>query len=114
MNTPLPEVCTTNARQQAQQGALFVDVREALDTQALMLDVPEVHYLPMSELASRWQELPRDRDLVIVCQDGRTSAQAAQWLQAQGVERVSPMHGGVLLWLQKGYPVTGRRFQPKE
>lgn len=111
MEHSTPDICTTNARLQAQAGAVWlVDVREAADAAALALDVPGVINLPWSQLAQRWQELPRDRPWVLVCLDGRQSAAALAFLQAQGAQQVSAMHGGMLLWLQKGYPVRGKRF----
>jgi len=111
MSTKFSEICTTNARAQSQLGALFVDVRELQDAAALAFDAPEVVNLPLSQLAQRWQELPKDRELVTVCQNGDKSAQASAFLNAQGLKNVQPMRGGILLWMQKGYPVRGKRFE---
>lgn len=111
MNTRIPEICTTNAREQAQLGAVFVDVREQGDVQALAFDAPEVLNLPLRQVPLRWHELPSDRELVLVCQDGSRSAEASQLLCARGFQHVSPMRGGILLWMQKGYPVKGKRFE---
>jgi len=66
MDTRLPDICTTNAREQSRTGALFVDVREPDDVDALAFDAPEVVNLPLSQIAQRWQELPKDRELVTV------------------------------------------------
>jgi rhodanese-related sulfurtransferase len=48
----------------------------------------------------------------MVCQNGDKSAQASTFLQARGLKNVQPMRGGILLWMQKGYPVRGKRFNP--
>lgn len=104
------EICTTNVHQHAQAGALLVDVREHRDSQALAFDAPEVIHIPLSELEQRWQELPQSRELVLVCQNGDKSRLASQFLQSKGFLDVSPMRGGILLWMQKGYPVIGKRF----
>lgn len=37
---------------------------------------------------------------------------AAQFLQVHEFTQVSPMRGGILLWMQKGYPVIGQRCNP--
>ncbi|MDP2449620.1 MAG: rhodanese-like domain-containing protein [Polaromonas sp.] len=105
-----PEMCTSNVQQHAQAGALLVDVRERGDAQALAFDAPEVMHLPFSEMKSRWQELPEDRELLIVCYDGEKSVLVSQFLRTKGFANVSPMRGGILLWMQKGYPVIGKRF----
>lgn len=108
MNIHLSEICTTNVHQQT--GALLVDVRERRDAQALAFDVPELLQIPFSELEVRWQELPQARELVLVCQNGDTSRLASQFLRSKGLPDVSYMRGGILLWMQKGYPVIGKRF----
>ncbi|MBA3058779.1 MAG: rhodanese-like domain-containing protein [Gammaproteobacteria bacterium] len=112
MNNQSSEICTTYAKAQSQLGALFVDVREPQDVEALAFDAPEVINLPFSQLEERWQELPKDRELVMVCQNGAKSAQATAFLQKQGLKNANPMRGGLLLWMQKGYPVIGKRFNP--
>lgn len=112
MNTQDAEICTTNAHHQSGQGAVFVDLRGPHDMDTLAFDVPEVINLPFEELALRWQALPFDREWVLVCQNGSQSAQASQLLRDQGVKNVSYMRGGILLWMQKGYPVLGKRFAP--
>ncbi|WP_143434170.1 rhodanese-like domain-containing protein [Hydrogenophaga sp. H7] len=105
-------VCTTQARQQALSGeAWLVDVREAADSGPLALDLPGVICMPWSELPARWQELPADRELVTVCLDGRLSSETARFLRDRGLSRVTPMRGGLLLWMQKGYAVAGRRYE---
>lgn len=110
-STHLPiEVCTTQVRQQAQIGALLIDLRERHESAALAFDAPEILLFPFGELEHRWAELPRDRDLILVCQTGEKSVMAAEFLDQKGFIRASPMRGGVLLWMQKGYPVTGKRF----
>lgn len=111
MNEEQGLICTTNAYADALSGAVLLDVRDASDAQALTFDVSECIYLPFSELTRRWRELPTERNVLVVCQDGIRSAEAAQWLQRMGLTRVKPMRGGILLWMQKGYPVKGQRFE---
>lgn len=114
MNTQDAEICTTNALHQSGQGALFVDVRAPHDVATLAFDGPEVINLPYDRLALGWHALPRNREWVMVCQNGTKSAQASQFLRDQGVKNVSYMRGGILLWMQKGYPVLGKRFTTLE
>ncbi len=104
------EVCTTQVSQQAQTGAVLVDLRERQESAALAFDAPEVLCIPLNELERRWPELPRDRELVLVCQTGEKSVVASEFLRQKGFTRASPMRGGILLWMQKGYPVKGKRF----
>lgn len=68
-------------------GAQFVDVREPLDAQAPAFEAPEAVNLP-------FKQLPQDRELVLVCQNGDKSAQATGFVRAKGNVHVSPMCTG--------------------
>ena len=68
------------------QGAIVVDVRtpgewEEGHAEASLL-------LPLNELPSRFEELPKDKVLLMVCRSGGRSEQATQFLKAMGRERV--------------------------
>ena len=104
------EVCPTTTRRMAAEGALVVDVREPGEVRALAFGVPAIVNIPLSELERRWSELPRDRELVMVCQSGARSLKAAYFLQFHGYTQVSNMGGGILKWMQKGLPVIGQRI----
>lgn len=114
MTEDLEQICTTQTLAQVQAGAVLVDLRESVDAKALAFDVPGLIHLPMSQLRQRWRELPRDLELILACQTGEQSATASLFLRQQGHTRLSPMRGGILLWMQKGYPVQGRRFDPAD
>jgi rhodanese-related sulfurtransferase len=105
------EVCPTTTRRLANEGALLVDVREVNEVQALAFDVPNLVNIPLSELEVRWSELPKDRELVMVCQGGERSLKATYFLQYQGYTQVSNMSGGILKWMQKNFPVIGKRAE---
>jgi rhodanese-related sulfurtransferase len=105
---PAREVCPTTTRRLIGEGALLVDVRELAEVAQLAFDVPGVLLLlPLSELEQRFTELPRDRDLVLVCQVGERSLKATYFLMYQGYTRVANMEGGILKWARKGFPIKG-------
>lgn len=113
-NVDLPtarEVCPTTTRRLVSEGALLVDVRERAEIDRLAFDVPDIVALPMSELEQRFAELPRDRELVIVCQSGARSLKATYFLMYQGYTRVANMEGGIAKWSRKGFPVKGDTAQ---
>ena len=105
------EVCPTTTRRLIGEGALLVDVREQSEIEALAFDVPDLVVMPLSEFEQRYNELPRDRELVIVCQGGGRSLKATYFLMYQGYSRVSNMSGGMIKWASKGFPVIGQRFE---
>lgn len=106
------EVCPTTTRRLLTEGALMVDVREPNEVAALAFEVDSVVNIPLSQFEQRWAELPRDRELVLVCETGARSLKATYFLQYQGYERVANMGGGLLKWMTKGFPVIGSRFDP--
>ena len=80
------EVCPTTTRRLLAEGALLVDVRERSEIERLAFDVPEIVVMPLSEFEQRFAELPRDRQLVMVCQTGARSLKATYFLMYQGYE----------------------------
>jgi rhodanese-related sulfurtransferase len=93
-------------------GPLLVDVRERDEFTAMR--VPGVTLLPMSELGVRFGELPRDRQLLIMCAVGGRSQLAADYLLANGYPDVVNVVGGIVAWRAAGLPVIGGQPQPGE
>ena len=112
MNAPveLPrarEVCPTTTRRLLGEGALLVDVRELSEVAQAAFDTPGVLLLPLSELEKRFAELPRDRQLVLVCTVGERSLKATYFLMYHGYTQVANMEGGLMKWARKGFPIRG-------
>lgn len=98
------EVCPTTTLHMSRVGALLVDVRERDEIDGLAFDVPDLVVMPISEFERRCAELPRDRDLVMVCRVGERSLKATYYLMYQGYTN---MEGGIAKWARKGFPVKG-------
>ena len=106
----LPEarnVCPTTARRLIKEGALLVDVRERTEVARAAFDVPGLVQMPLSEFERRFDELPRDRPLVLACESGPRSLKATYYLMYQGFANAANMDGGLAKWTRKGFPVTG-------
>lgn len=101
------EVCPTSTQGLVRDGALLVDVREPAEVEVVAFDVPNIVNIPMSELEQRWSELPRDRQLVMVCQTGERSLKATYFLQFHGYENVANMSNGLEKWVRRGFPIKG-------
>ena len=85
-------------------GALLLDVREPDEWAAGHID-GAVH-IPMSGLVQRVDEVPKDRDVVVVCKVGARSAQVAAFLLQRGWSTVRNLDGGVVAWVQAGRPLV--------
>jgi adenylyltransferase/sulfurtransferase len=63
--------------------------------------IPGSILVPLPQLAQRFTELPKDRDMVVHCKSGMRSAKAIQFLRQQGFERLKNLKGGILAWADR-------------
>jgi rhodanese-related sulfurtransferase len=78
---------------------LLVDVREAWETE--ICSIAGSLHIPLATLPQRAGDLPKDRDVVLVCHHGGRSAQATMWLRSQGFDRAINLVGGVDAWARQ-------------
>ncbi len=93
--------------------AHVIDVRERGEFETVRLE-DGVTLVPMSEFAARWQELPRDRPLLIMCASGGRSAAATGHLLRNGYTDVANVAGGITDWQKAGLPVRSGPLAPGE
>ena len=105
--TLVKEICPTTTQQWLKNGALLVDVREKNETELLAFDVPNIINLPLSEFEERYSEIPKDKEVVMVCAIGSRSLRAAGFLVNHGYTNVVNMQHGMTRWVQKGFPTRG-------
>jgi rhodanese-related sulfurtransferase len=98
-----PEISVSEAYNKYQNGAYVVDVR----TQEEWNDfhAPNTTLIPLDQLPSRLNEIPRDREIVVVCRSGNRSQQGRAILLDAGFQQVTSMQGGLNEWRASGYPV---------
>ena len=83
--------------------AVILDVREPGElAQARIEGTLDI---PLGELVERVAEVPSDTTVYVLCHAGGRSAQAAQYLEARGVDAVN-IDGGIVAWHRAGLPVT--------
>ena len=90
------------AQTRLQHGAVLVDVRERDEFDAAR--APGAKLIPLSEFAARVTELPKDKEVVLICAGGVRSARAAEYAEAQGYT-VTNLEGGMNAWAAAGLPV---------
>lgn len=85
---------------------LVVDVREAVE----YVDghVPGALLMPLAQVATRRDELPRDRTVYVVCATGNRSKVGAELLAYAGLDAVS-VAGGTQAWTVIGREVVRGR-----
>jgi rhodanese-related sulfurtransferase len=87
------------------EDAYLLDVRDPDEWDAG--HAPTAHHLPMMQIPARLDEVPADRDVVVVCKVGARSAQVVAFLRANGFDRASNLDGGMWAWQAAGRPIVG-------
>ena len=89
MNQPdsVPEVLAADLP----AGVYLLDVRE--DDEWTAGHAPDAVHIRLADVPARSAELPRDRELYIICRTGRRSAYAAQGLLAAGLNAINVADG---------------------
>ncbi len=84
----------------------FLDVR-AIDNAAPYLERLSPHWvhIPQETLAQRLEEVPRDRDVVLICNSGVRSYEAQVTLDAAGITNTYNLSGGVAAVKMWGEPI---------
>ena len=77
---------------------LVIDMRQAWEYQAG--HIPGATHMFIQEIPARFQELPKDTDIVFQCWSGQTSLNASGFLIQNGwdVSRVFSLNGGIGGW----------------
>ncbi len=101
------EICPTTTIGKVREGALIVDVRELNEVNQFSFDISNYLNVPLSEFEERFTEIPKDKDLVMVCRGGSRSLKATYYLMNHGYQSVANMSGGILKWHAKGFPTKG-------
>jgi rhodanese-related sulfurtransferase len=96
-------ISVSDAYTMYQNGAFVLDVRTQEEWNEF--HAPNTTLIPLDQLASRLNEVPRDREIVVVCRSGNRSQQGRDILLNAGFEQVTSMTGGLNEWRASGYPV---------
>lgn len=73
----------------------LLDVREPHEFAAFNI---KGHLIPLAEILSRLNEIPKDKPIIVYCRSGKRSDVAAQVLKAHGFSDVKNLAGGMLAW----------------
>ncbi|GAA2330522.1 rhodanese-like domain-containing protein [Dactylosporangium salmoneum] len=86
------------------EDAYLLDVRE--DDEWTAGHAPGAVHVPMMQVPARIDDIPEDRDVVVVCRVGGRSAQVVAFLQQNGRDRTINLDGGMQSWAAAGRPMV--------
>ena len=83
----------------------FIDVRE--EEEHAEAHIPGARNIPLSEFPARLDEISEDAPVVLVCNTGVRSSQAALFLAGMGYDQdlIYNLEDGTKGWMKKGYAV---------
>lgn len=102
-------------------GNKAVDVQEAVrlvnHSQGIFLDtrspeqfkagtVPQARNIPAADLATKMASLPKDKPIIVVCDQGSSASRTASTLQKAGYTQAVVLEGGLRGWLKEGMPLS--------
>jgi rhodanese-related sulfurtransferase len=102
------EVNAEAGYQMVQEGAFMLDVRTQEEWDEY--HSPNATLIPLDQLQARLSEVPKDKEILVVCRSGNRSQQGRDILLAAGYNATS-MAGGMKDWYAKGYPIEGAPLQ---
>lgn len=80
----------------SKEDLVILDIREGYELDICGIDA--IH-IPMEEVQSRLQEIPSDKDLIVMCRSGKRAMALANLLETDYEYRnVSVLEGGILRW----------------
>ncbi len=100
---PITEISAAEAYEKVQDGVFILDVRTQEEWNEFHIQGSTL--IPLAELQNRLAELPKDRDILVVCRSGHRSLSAVGILQEAGFSRLASLSGGLQAWVDANYPV---------
>jgi len=74
----------------------IIDVREPYEYSSG--HISRAVNIPLGSIRNRFDEVPKDRDIVFVCRSGNRSMQAARLAKSAGLAPIYNMKGGMMSW----------------
>jgi NADPH-dependent 2,4-dienoyl-CoA reductase/sulfur reductase-like enzyme/rhodanese-related sulfurtransferase len=79
------------------ESRIIVDVRLAEEVESAPFPGGEALNIPFEELRDRWEEIPKDTPLLMVCSKGLRSAESVRILREKGFGNVVYLGGGIFM-----------------
>ena len=102
------DISVDEAYQMYQGGTFVLDVRTQEEWDEY--HVPNTTLIPLDQLPNRLSEVPKDKEIVVICRSGNRSQQGRDILLQAGYNATS-VTGGIKDWYAKGYDIEGAPAQ---
>lgn len=85
---------------------IVLDVREPWEVAVCAL--PGARHIPMRDIPAQAEQLPRDKDIVVLCHHGVRSQHVAGFLERLGFGQLYNLAGGIDAWARDVEPTMAK------
>ncbi len=92
----------------------LMDVRSAAGWQSSIAKIEHAHRFEPDKLSKMAQDLPKNKKLVLYCENGETSSPLiAGELEKMGFNNLYILEGGFRAWQGKEFPLVPKEWKPR-
>ncbi|MBI5953513.1 MAG: rhodanese-like domain-containing protein [Chloroflexi bacterium] len=102
------DISVDKAYEMYKGGTFLLDVRTQEEWDEY--HVPNATLIPLDQLPNRLSEVPKDKEIVVICRSGNRSKEGRDILLNAGYNATS-VTGGIKEWYAKGYDIEGAPVQ---
>lgn len=102
--SPKEAFTTKEVSEMIKGDVLLVDVRNADEIAEQSYDVKNIINIPLDSIEAKMNLIPKDKQVILVCQGGKRSKEAYDILAKKGFTNLANMEGGMNAWSEAGLP----------
>jgi adenylyltransferase/sulfurtransferase len=97
----VPQVTVEQLKEMQERGErpVLLDVREPHEY--ALADLPDSLKVPLGALPRSFEQVPKDKELVVYCRSGARSGNAVVFLRQMGYEKAVNLAGGINAWAER-------------
>ena len=101
--SPVPSISAKEANEKLNEKAkpFLLDVRQPEEFRSARVNGAKL--IPLGELSGRMKELPKNREILVICASGSRSSSATRQLVTAGYNATN-INGGMGGWMRAGLP----------
>ncbi len=96
-----------NKIQSLKEDFLLIDIREKFEFDTHKADSQNLINIPFSEIDENLEILPKNKLLILICNNGLRSETAMRYLMERNFENVTFVEGGLVKLQQNGMKILG-------
>lgn len=108
--SPKEAYTTMEVSEMIKGDVLLIDVRNADEIAEQSYDVKNIIHIPLDSIEAKMNLIPKDKQVILVCQGGKRSKEAYDILIKKGFTNLANMEGGMNAWSDAGLPTKSNEM----